>query len=130
MPVELHGAIGQFAIGAGESPVTLRLRPLRELAQDAIENDEGLAWRSTGLEYGLVDARIAIAKEQVDRRIATITTRPAGHLVELDVIERQVIQDDMLDIGNVDTLAEGARGDDAAQLPFPEGILDSLAVGL
>ncbi len=130
MPVELHGAIGQFAIGAGESPVALRLRPLRELAQDAIENDEGLAWRSAGLEYGLVDARIAIAKEQVDRRITTIATRPAGHLVELDVIERQVIQDDMLDIGNVDTLAEGARGDDAAQLPFPEGILDSLAVGL
>jgi len=42
-PVELHGTLGELVVGTGEAGLPPFGRFLGKLAQDAVENDEGLA---------------------------------------------------------------------------------------
>ncbi len=52
---------------------------------------------------------------------------PTRHLVELDIVEGQVVEHDVADIGDVNALAKGARRDDHAHVAGPEGVLNRMA---
>ena len=59
----------------------------------------------------------------------TIAAGTSAHLVELDGAKRHVVEHDMADIGQVDTLAKGGGRNDAAEASVSECLLHATAIG-
>ena len=53
----------------------------------------------------------------------------SAHLVELDGAKRHVVEHDMADIGQVDTLAKGGGRNDAAEAAVSKRFFYAMAVG-
>ena len=58
-----------------------------------------------------------------------IAAGTSAHLVELDGAKRHVVEHDMADIGQVDTLAKGGGRNDAAEASVSECFLHATAIG-
>ncbi len=60
-------------------------------------------------------------------RLRPVPARAAGHLVELDVVEGQMVEHDVADVRDVDTLAERAGRDDHGHLAGAKRTLDGMS---
>ena len=60
---------------------------------------------------------------------SAVSAGAAGHLVELHLVERQMVQRHVADVGYVDALAEGRGGHEHQQVVVAEHGLDAGALG-
>ena len=77
----------------------------------------------------LVDAGIGAPEQKMDARRPAVTPRTTAHLVKLDLVERQVVEHHMADVGNVDALSKRGGGHEHFERICSEQLLDALALG-
>ncbi len=63
----------------------------------------------------------------MNRRGLAVAPRAAAHLVELDLVERQVVEHHVPDVGDVDPFTERGGRDEDHEVVVAEQILDHLA---
>ena len=85
-----------------------------------------MARRHVGQD-ALVEPRVVAVEQQMDGRRLPIAPGAPAHLVELDFVERHVVEHHVADVGDVHALAERTRGHQDRKRVGAEQILDTLA---
>ena len=81
------------------------------------------------LQDAVVVFHVRAPEQQMHARVLAVAPRTPAHLVELDLVVRQLEEHDVADVRNVHALAERRRGHEHRDRARAEQLLDTRALG-
>lgn len=81
------------------------------------------------LQDAVVVLHVRAPEQQMHARVLAVAPRTAAHLIELDLVVRQLEEHDVADVGNVHALAERRRGHEHRDRARAEQLFDARALG-